>query len=67
MVATMDKADIQNTPIRTPANALDVLSKEFNGNNFYGLEYVVEDLFQRKMLQTPDRPSHKIDWFGLYD
>lgn len=63
----MDKADMQNTPIHNPANTLDALSKEFNGNSFYGLEYVVEDLFQHKMLKTIDRPPHKVDWFGLYD
>lgn len=43
----------------------DILSQEFDGGSFYGLEYILEDFFQGASVKTssPNRPF--IDWFGL--
>ena len=54
-----ETADINNNAL------LDALSQEFNGGNFYGLEYVLEDVFQWSVTKpVPVCPN--IDWFGLY-
>lgn len=48
-------------------NKLDALCQEFNGKTFYGLEYIVEDFFQKNLENTPISHKSSIDWFGLDD
>jgi len=45
----------------------DALCAGFDGGNFYGLEYILEEFFQDKTINpsVPARPS--VDWFGLYN
>ncbi|MDD5577728.1 MAG: hypothetical protein PHY16_00440 [Methylobacter sp.] len=45
----------------------DTFCQEFDGGSFYGLEYILEDFFQRTKAKPsePARPS--VDWFGLYE
>jgi hypothetical protein len=38
----------------------DTLCQEFDGDSFYGLEYILDEYFQ----ETTAPPS--IDWFGLH-
>jgi hypothetical protein len=46
---------------------LEILCQEFNGESFYGLEYILDDFFKNKTakISVPARPS--VDWFGLLD
>jgi hypothetical protein len=48
-----------------PDNNFDALSQGFDGEHFYGLEYILEDFFQNTTVKTavPAQPS--FDWFGL--
>jgi hypothetical protein len=43
----------------------DILSQEFDGGNFYGLEYILEDFFQSTSAKTSSPARPFIDWFGL--
>lgn len=44
------------------------LSKDFNNDSFYGLEYVIDDFFQDTSAKaTPTPTSSFVDWFGLYN
>jgi hypothetical protein len=45
-------------------NQFDVICQEFNGGNFYGLEYVLEEVFEDITLK-PISTSPVVDWFGL--
>ena len=46
-------------------NPFDTFCQAFNGNGFYGLEYVLEDVFQ-DINAKPVSGSPVVDWFGLY-
>lgn len=48
-------------------NEFDSLCQAFDGGSFYGLEYILEEVFQPAptKLSAPVRPP--VDWFGLYD
>lgn len=48
-------------------NKLDALCQEFDGKTFYGLEYIVEDFFQKNLEKKPVSHKQSIDWFGLDD
>lgn len=48
-------------------NDLDILCQEFDGQSFYGLEYILEEFFQSTTVKPSVPASHYIDWFGLYD
>ena len=48
-------------------NQFDTLCPGFNGRNFYGLEYVLEDFFQNITTKKPVSADPAFDWFGLYD
>jgi hypothetical protein len=43
----------------------DILCQEFDGGNFYGLEYILEDFFQSTSAKTPSPARPFVDWFGL--
>ncbi len=63
----MDELDKQNKTARSQPNLLESLCQEFNGISFYGLEYVVEDLFQTRTAKKANLPYTVVDWFGLND
>lgn len=44
---------------------LSTLTQEFNNQDFYGLQYVLEDLFNDKNNKTEQQTL--IDWCGLSD
>jgi hypothetical protein len=45
---------------------LDALCQEFNGNSFYGLEYILDEYFQETTTHPSVPAPPSIDWFGLY-
>jgi len=46
-------------------NNFDALCQGFDGGSFYGLEYILEDFFQ-KTKEKPVTPTQQaVDWFGL--
>ncbi|MCF6249646.1 MAG: hypothetical protein L3J75_00050 [Methylococcaceae bacterium] len=49
-------------------NMLEDFSKEFNGNNIYGLEYILDELDETKEASKSIKSdSTNTDWFGLSD
>lgn len=49
-------------------NILETLFQEFNGNNIYGLEFILDELVEKKgITQSEKNDSASIDWFGLSD
>lgn len=63
-MATIDDTE---TPEPDPDNNLETLCQEFGGTSFYGLEYIVDDLFQNINIKSSVVSSKSVDWFGLYD
>ena len=64
---TMDAAKKPKAQEKNLNNVLDALCQEFGGVSFYGLEYIVDELFQKK--KTKARPSTRRpdDWLDMYD
>lgn len=50
---------------RSQSGCLDRFSDELNHENFYGLEYIIDD-YIRETKQNAD-PGQSIDWYGLSD
>jgi hypothetical protein len=46
-------------------NFLDTLCLGFEGGSFYGLEYVLDDLFEETKELLPVSALPGFDWFGL--
>jgi hypothetical protein len=63
----MNEIDTKNMPACRPKYILESLCQEFDGNSFYGLEYIIEDVFLTKKTEPSNSVSPSIDWFGLYD
>jgi hypothetical protein len=60
---TMKTQTFNNHP-----NMLEDLSKEFNGNNIYGLEYILDEFDEKKgASKSINNDSANTDWFGLSD
>lgn len=54
--------------MRTNNNTSDLFAKlnqEFNNQEFYGLQYILEDLFKDKVIQAQQNVT--TDWHGLTD
>jgi len=54
--------------METNSNTIDLfskLNKEFNNQEFYGLQYVLEDLFKDNVIQA--KQNSAMDWYGLSD
>lgn len=66
-VMTMEAGKKINNQELNTNNNLDVLCREFNGESFYGLEYIVEDFFQIDSNSTHLKQGSAFDWFGLFD
>ena len=51
-------------------NFVDAFSEEFNGKSFYGLEYILDDVFPAKNVEplraNASIQADAVDWFGLY-
>ena len=41
------------------------MDKEFNHQGFYGLQYIIDDLFHDSVAQSQENTS--TDWYGLDD
>lgn len=41
------------------------IDQEFNGQDVYGLQYILDDLLPDYVDQTQEKPL--IDWYGLVD
>ena len=54
-----------NIPEAGLKNTFDILCQEFDGGNFYGLEYILDDFFQSTKKAPSDPIQQSIDWFGL--
>lgn len=63
----MDAANKKKTKDRNLNNILDAFCQEFDGVSFYGLEYIVEELFQKKKKNPPTNSHSSEDWYDLYD
>ncbi|MGZ8165010.1 MAG: hypothetical protein ACXW0H_06940 [Methylobacter sp.] len=63
----MNATDTGTTPPADLNNEFDSLCQAFEGGSFYGLEHILEDVFQRPTATSaaPARPP--VDWFGLYE
>jgi len=48
-------------------NNFDALCQEFDGESFYGLEYILDDFFANKTAKPQTSIQPPVDWFGLYD
>lgn len=46
-------------------NNFDVLCQGFDGEHFYGLEYILEDFFQNPAVKPTTSAQQSVDWFGL--
>ncbi len=49
-------------------NLLKTLSEEFQGEEIFGLEFIMDDLCDNIAEESPQRIKPKnVDWFGLSD
>ncbi len=48
-------------------NIVDKLSDEFKGHYFYGLEFVLDEIYDENEKNNPKKNVAKVDWFGLSD
>ncbi|WP_174626535.1 hypothetical protein [Candidatus Methylobacter favarea] len=63
----MKAINSSKVPDPDSSDNLEILCQEFNGDSFYGLEYILDDFFQNKPAKIPV-PAHPfVDWFGLLD
>jgi hypothetical protein len=61
----MNAINQDKTPDVDFHNNFDVLCQGFDGGNFYGLEYILDDFFQNTTVKSSVPVQHAIDWFGL--
>lgn len=46
-------------------NTFDTLGQGFDGGYFYGLEYILDDFFQKTTAKPRVAEPDAVDWFGL--
>jgi hypothetical protein len=46
---------------------LNTLAQDFNGNSIYGVEFILEDLYESNKKELFKKESDNFDWFGLSD
>lgn len=51
-------SDVQNS------NIIESMNKAFDNGNFYGLEYVLDEL---DVKMPPPKKQNAVDWFGFWD
>ena len=49
------------------SNIMEIVTEEFNGQYFYGLELILDELFDKKKNISKKDNTEKVDWFGLSD
>ena len=49
------------------SNIMEIVTEEFNGQYFYGLEFILDELFDKKENISKKDNTEKVDWFGLSD
>lgn len=53
-----------NQNFDTYSDIVAPMSQAFNNGNFYGLEYILDELVTEK---TPPKSPNTVDWFGASD
>ena len=48
-------------------NIVESFSQEFNGHDFYGLEFILDELYDETENNLQKKNTAKVDWFGLTD
>jgi hypothetical protein len=61
----MNAINQNKTSTIEPDNNFDALSQGFDGEHFYGLEYILEDFFQNTAVKATAPAQQPVDWFGL--
>ncbi len=61
----MNAINQNTTSTIEPDNNFDALSQGFDGEHFYGLEYILEDFFQNTTVKAAAPAQQSFDWFGL--
>ncbi len=58
----------QNDETQGNTNIIDSMNKAFGNGSFYGLEYVLDELEDKKSSsQKKLRKKQTIDWYGFWD
>ncbi|MGZ8163613.1 MAG: hypothetical protein ACXW0T_13420 [Methylobacter sp.] len=63
----MKATNTSKTPDPDSSDNLEILCQEFNGESFYGLEYIIDDVFKNKTAKIPVPAHPSVDWFGLFE
>ncbi len=51
----------------TQLNIVESFSQEFNGHYFYGLEFILDELYDEKEKSLQKKSASTVDWFGFSD
>lgn len=49
------------------ANLMETLMQEFNGHSVYGLELILDELYDKMRHESAKKGRDKVDWFGFSD
>jgi hypothetical protein len=49
------------------ANILETLFQEFEGHSIYGLELILDELYDKSRHESAKKDADPVDWFGLSD
>ncbi len=47
------------------SNIIEIMNSAFNQENFYGAEYILDELASKVPVKTSTPPP--IDWYGFWD
>ena len=45
----------------------ETLFQEFEGHSIYGLEFILDELYEKTRHDPAKKDADTIDWFGLWD
>jgi len=48
-------------------NIVETTLSEFNGHSIYGLEFILDDFYNKTKDTSSKKDTSNIDWFGLSD
>ncbi|MGR9044669.1 MAG: hypothetical protein ACU83N_05195 [Gammaproteobacteria bacterium] len=48
-------------------NIVDRVFYEFNGHSIYGLEFIMDELYENIRHEVVKKDTDNVDWFGLSD
>jgi len=58
----------QNDDAQGSNNFIESMNKAFGNSSFYGLEYVLDELEEKKSVsQKKLRKKPAVDWYGFWD